>query len=370
VRRRGLLGVLALALVGVTGLGGGVPTAHAIQTAQCLKRWHTVPFPLRGTVTFTSVAVHGSRAWVLGRSDAEPVIERWRAPAWHLMPVPATTRSEVLNAIAASGPDDIWVVGGRYGATGSAPVPIAIHWDGEAWTRFHVPGAIVSPSLGGGGGNLEHVTAAGHDNVWAVGYGKSFDDGNNDSLIVHWNGAGWKRSSWSGGDTGAGISVGRDGRVWAVGSTSKEFTELEAAVRSGGVWQSAGVSWENDWWESWLFGVAATGANVWAVGGYYQPDQTGPIIERWQDGLFVIVPVEGQIDQGFTGVTEVRSHAFALGADSTAGPVIERWRNGTWRPVHIPAGWATRLLTSIAAGPDGSIWAVGSFIARSCIGPV
>ena len=227
-----------------------------------------------------------------------------------------------------------------------------------------MPRAIVDPYVGGGGGSLVDVIAIRSDDVWAVGRGNGFDDENDEGLIVHWTGDRWKRSPWDANQL-VGISVGRNGDVWVAGWNDKEISEEEVVVRTNGVWQGVG-SLGGDWIGSWFNDISAEGSAVWAVGGFYTYDAEGAMIERWDGEQFQLVPVAGAID--LYAVTQVGSHAFAVGRGYSAEPVIEAWGKGVWRPMHLPAGWADRWLASIEAGPDGSVWAVGSFIARSCIG--
>jgi hypothetical protein len=365
MRRLARTGLVVVAAFVAASGGRGVEVAHGAEVAQCLHRWHSVPFPGRGSVTFGDVAVHGSRAWALGYDGHRAVVERWDGHAWRRMTAPVLGPYEGVNGIAATGPKDVWLVGSRDYAIDSGPVPLSFHWDGRSWTRFRVPRAIVDPYVGGGGGSLVDVIAIRSDDVWAVGTGNGFDDENDEALIVHWTGDRWKRSPWDANQL-VGVSEGRNGNVWAAGWNDKEVSEEEVVVRVNGVWQPAVSLGDFDWIGSWFNDIDAEGSSVWAVGGFYTHDTEGAIIERWDGEQFQLVPVAGAID--LYAVTQVDSHAFAVGRGYSGEPVIEGWARGVWRPMHLPAGWADRTLSSIEAGPDGSVWAVGSFIARSCIG--
>ncbi len=70
----------------------------------------------------------GFRAMALYRDDA----------GWHSVSVPAPPRESALLGVDVRIASDAWAVGWRQGTDGYAD-PMAMHWDGSAWTRVPVP---------------------------------------------------------------------------------------------------------------------------------------------------------------------------------------------------------------------------------------
>jgi hypothetical protein len=62
---------------------------------------------------------------------------------------------------------------------------LILHWNGAAWRRTSIP----APA---NGGMLIGVHAASGRNAWAVGCTKTFANIKARPLVLHWNGATWK----------------------------------------------------------------------------------------------------------------------------------------------------------------------------------
>ena len=123
-------------------------------------------------------------------------------------------------AIAAIGPDDVWVVGTHYVHTAAEKAishTFTEHWDGTSWTVVPSPNAgKVEPN-----GSLTAITAAGANDVWAVGSWGRGDTGR--TLVLHWNGVRWSIRKSPNPETtsnylnAVGVAPGSVG-VWAVGA--------------------------------------------------------------------------------------------------------------------------------------------------------
>ncbi len=141
---------------------------------------------------------------------SEGLVEHWDGHTWHRVPLPKQYANWGLNAIAASGPNDIWAVGSGYGDDDR---PVVLHYDGRSWT------ALPTPPYGGLYGEFNDVIAKGPHDVWAVGRTLLDEDDRGHALIMHWNGRTWTpldRPADAGPLTGAAAT--RDGIV-AVGMT-------------------------------------------------------------------------------------------------------------------------------------------------------
>lgn len=159
-------------------------------------RWSVVPNPETvfdsfGTEhvisPFTSVAaISATNVWAAGpdAGTGQAIFEHFDGSSWSLVPSPQTSSHMYLNALAASGPSDVWAVGRMVGYGRHAPTfQLIEHFNGSSWSI--VPG----PTAGTGtAGTLYSVTALSSSDVWATG---------NDSLpsgavaIQHFDGTRW-----------------------------------------------------------------------------------------------------------------------------------------------------------------------------------
>ncbi len=124
-------------------------------------------------------------------------------------PAASFTVGGQLDGVAVASAASVWAVG-----TSSLGNPLAVRWDGRAWTRVPTPGGdrLTSPS----GGSLNGVAALSARDAWAVGAGMY-----NKALIEHWDGRAWTLVY-----SPALESIGLDavaatspGNAWAVGRT-------------------------------------------------------------------------------------------------------------------------------------------------------
>ena len=153
--------------------------------------------------------------WAVGQD----LIARWTGTRWQVMG--GTPQGDGGPfAIAAIGPDDVWVVGTHYVHTAAEKAishTFTEHWDGTSWTVVPSPNAgKVEPN-----GSLTAITAAGANDVWAVGSWGRGDTGR--TLVLHWNGVRWSIRKSPNPETtsnylnAVGVAPGSVG-VWAVGA--------------------------------------------------------------------------------------------------------------------------------------------------------
>jgi hypothetical protein len=154
------------------------------------------PSPL---AEFNAVAtVSGRDAWAVGSAEVQstpvpnerqvPLAEHWNGRAWQVSPTPADGNADQLYAVSAAGPDDVWAVG-RYGNPGKT---LTEHWNGVKWT------IVPSPSPGRVDGKAEGilagVTVVSPRDAWAVGsYVSSPSLLKPLALVLHWNGSSWRQ---------------------------------------------------------------------------------------------------------------------------------------------------------------------------------
>jgi len=160
--------------------------------------WRIVPSPSPGPVVNelrAVAAVSANDAWAVGfcagwyRSST--LILHWDGASWSRVPSPnpnAGFANNELYGIAAIAPDDIWAVGVT-GTDTHAYAPLALHWDGAAWT------AIPTANGGGYGAFFRSVSGSSSGDVLAVGasiYPAGFEGGiRHFAFAAHWDGAAW-----------------------------------------------------------------------------------------------------------------------------------------------------------------------------------
>jgi hypothetical protein len=137
------------------------------------------------------VALSANEAWLVGRywrMNAQ-ITSEWPGVAFfwdgsnfdtHYLPWVSPARNQWANAVAATGPSDVWIVGDGTGAGANSYI---WHWNGSSWT--HVPGPTPGRSR-----VLEDIVALAANDVWAGGY---YTDTAYvvHPWIIHWNGSGW-----------------------------------------------------------------------------------------------------------------------------------------------------------------------------------
>jgi hypothetical protein len=133
-------------------------------------------------------------------------------------------------AVAATAPDDVWVVG-----TILEPNPTGnfiAHWDGSTWSVIHPPcleGTKVAARCFGGSvdlNGLTGVTALSPSDAWASGRERNVNNKNfSIPYVLHWDGTTWSLtrtpnpSSHGEGSQLNGITALSPADIWAVGQT-------------------------------------------------------------------------------------------------------------------------------------------------------
>jgi hypothetical protein len=161
------------------------------------SRWRTVDTPNPGKATnglpatafLTDVtALPGSPKLLAvgdknayGRGAGEGYAQEWKSGHWSTVNIQgAPDGSYYLSAITATSAKSAWAVGSTEDGTQSGT--LTLHWNGATWNPKRAPHAS--------DGELEDVSAAGANSIWAVGSFPNSDEWSR-PLIVHWNGESW-----------------------------------------------------------------------------------------------------------------------------------------------------------------------------------
>jgi hypothetical protein len=124
-------------------------------------------FPVRAITSISR-----TQAWVVG-GDGKTSAAEWNGSAWHVVPTPALSTEDALYAVSGTAKGGVWAVGSYedFSRGGGNPQPMALHWDGTAWTA--VPAIGTAPGADGFTGTFLGVATPTASRVVAVGFGNS-----------------------------------------------------------------------------------------------------------------------------------------------------------------------------------------------------
>jgi hypothetical protein len=158
-----------------TGAGPSFPAVIEHYDGSAWTTSATLPGISLGSVSSASPSV----AWAVGTSsdgNATATVE-WNGSAWKVVPSPNPgSQPDGLTAVSALAANDVWAVGSDvdFGSGVGERQPMAMHWDGTAWTA--VPATGTAPDVFGETGTFLGVVALTATRVVAVGFGSSQAD--------------------------------------------------------------------------------------------------------------------------------------------------------------------------------------------------
>jgi hypothetical protein len=326
-----------------------------------------------GLLDVQAIAASGAdNAWLLGLvPDPEPVFvtQRWNGRRWVPVALPARLRGVIGpwgldSGIYTTSPSNTWffpVLPDRMTA-----VQYALRWNGSAWTISEVtarPDTVLDAAV------------FGRSDVWAFGEAGS----RGPAVVRHWDGTAWRTVS-----VPVGMPVTVDGvapgDIWALGVSQATLRRAHQAIVAmhwnGTAWSAprlpafppvkAGYPWvataitaagPRDAW------VAETPAVNQRTG--FSP--AGLILLHWNGSTWRTV-VENRGLRGVTGLTRDGHGGFWLTAADPARPQagdIIDYRNGTFTSQPAPARpGETGAASGIVAVPGtASGWAAGTLTA-------
>lgn len=230
-RRGRLAAVQAIAADDVWVVGDTLGRRQDILEHWDGTRWSAVEFPTRRAMGSLDkiVAISSDDVWVLAHahpvagpgSISEDVFLHWDGDSWSLVeappPVDPYWGTSAIQSIAASGPHDVWGVGGKvqgFSEAGRLAGPLVEHWDGRRWAMADAPSgpdslgiAVATPD-----GQLWAATGGYLATVGAYGSGPPGD-------IYHWNGKSWSLAHRIRTGTVMGLVARSPRDVWAFGET-------------------------------------------------------------------------------------------------------------------------------------------------------
>ena len=174
--------------------------------------WRRVPSPSpgAGAMLDSVTVISATDVWTAGSSGLGTLILHWNGTAWRRVRSPAVRSSAGLIAISGTSARNLWAVGATGGLfaagarpagaaarpaggarglpaanTGPAAEPLILHWNGAAWRRISIP-------VPADGGMLIGAYAVSGRNAWAVGCTRTFAKIKAKPLVLLWNGTAWK----------------------------------------------------------------------------------------------------------------------------------------------------------------------------------
>jgi hypothetical protein len=372
-------------LLSKIGLGVAVGAALVLGAGPALAAggWTIVPAPPTGQdaqldgVTTTS----STDAWAVGYCcaapnflGAKPVIDHWNGTAWSQVSVPSTGYStNSLTAVSASSTSDAWAVG-RSEPQRYTFYPLAMHWNGTAWSVSSSFASALAGQLGVGVADISPTDA------YAIGghLGSAHN-----GLVAQWNGTTWTRltvplpkNNNALSDLNA-ISADGPDDVWIVGNYEFEVNSSDFANETyslhwnGSAWSIVPMPLEPGTNPNFEYGFDAIKANsptdVWAVGEAFNAAQYGSattLIEHYDGKAWSIVPSPSPgTGDVLTGVTtsNASNNVWAVGYYTPAGSSVAQtltlnWNGNAWSTVASPNGsTGSSVLSSVATTPGAAI---------------
>jgi hypothetical protein len=184
-------------------------------------------------VVFAAIdGASGNDVWSVGTSyESQPgqtLTMHWNGTEWERVASPNPgSLGNTLDLIEVIASDDVWAVGG-YANTENDGRILFMHWDGSAWQV--VPG----PNLGEGTSSVSDIAATGPNDVWVVGSRNA--GGVTRPLALHWDGSQWDvvQSVTPGfGGSFGGVAGVAPGYVVAVGRYGVEAATLTMVQELG-----------------------------------------------------------------------------------------------------------------------------------------
>jgi len=316
----------------------------------------------------SSVAAVGSNdVWAVGYFSYgnfdQTLAEHWNGTAWSVSNSSnANGGGNRLNGVAVVGASDVWAAGAYYNGS-NVERTLTEHWDGSSWS------IATSANQGTSNNQLNAVAAVGTSDVWVVGY---YNAGlYNQTLVEHWNGTTWSVVASPNPGTHDNylyaVTAVATNDVWAAGYSYNTGTSLyETLIEhwNGTAWSvvtSANVTGDNNY----LAGISASGASdIWAVGQHFGVGSNQTLALHWDGSAWAVVssPNVGSGDNRLYGIVARSStDAWADGYanDSGTQPLAVHWDGSAWSVVASDTPSTGGQFYGMAAVAAADVWAVG-----------
>jgi hypothetical protein len=362
-----LCGLAAVVVLGSAGRAPGWPSPSAAPPS-CGPSWSSSSTEQLGAGTLLAVAqISGTEAWAVGatvapHSPTRTLAARWDGTAWApVSTIDVGSGDTYLKGVSGASAEDVWAVGASTDGSGVNRTLIE-HWDGIEWA------VVASPNIGSADNLLEAVAASSPNDVWAVGSYDTGAGGAIQTLAEHWDGATWTivptpNAAPSGSFLHA-ISATSPGSAWAVGAGYSPAVEgLQTLVErwDGSAWAivpspnlgpAANV----------LTGVAGiSDTDAWAVGYANGTADIVPLALHWDGVGWSTSALPDAPGRLFAVVAEGPGDVWGVGSATGWPPtgLVEHWDGTAWTVSDLPEDLATGSLLLGLAAHGRELQAVG-----------
>jgi hypothetical protein len=242
------------------------------------------------------------------------------------------TAAGTLTGSFALSDTDAWVVGDSANASAGTEVPLALNWNGTAWSSVSTP----TPSGSTPQWAFESVAASSASDAWAVGE-QSSGTKIHDSLYEHWNGTAW--SVVAGPNEGV-LNAALDfspANAWA-------FADVSVLHWNGTAWSVVSGALP-------ALRVSADGPNdIWGV-------SRDAIVTHYNgtswSSYTLSAPSGTPVFQGVAALSP--TDVWVAGTNGT-GPLLEHFNGTSWQVVTLPSSFSAYGLNAITAQSDSDVW--------------
>lgn len=265
--------------------------------------------------------------------------------AWKFAYTSRLSQANITSVTAAS-PGDAWAVG-TYLNSSQQTRPLVLHWNGQRWARFAVPGmpGSVTPTL---------VSATSPDNVWI--FVRSNSDPSGQEFV--WNGQSWSElpgpPASNGGAAGSAVVLS-SGAAWEAGSNACPAPAPPACTS---LWRWDGARWNLVQVPAFLDDLAGAGTRVWLVGQATSGTDAQPVIFRWNGTQWVkVLGAYNRVTLFPTIAPTSRGGLWllSLAPNNRERTLLFHLRAGTWSSIAVPAAIQTSSSGMVADG-FGGVW--------------
>jgi hypothetical protein len=228
-------------------------------------------------LVYGAAATGPNDVWTVGGSSTAPgiptrreLIEHWDGTSWQIVEpnVNDIGVSRGLIGVATPEAGKVWAVGEANYGGGSDSVPLVLHKSGSQWT--HVPFDLRVPGCpSSSGGEIDSVVAKSDTDVYVAGRCAG-STGLERAYIAHWDGANWSLAyEPTSGKEITSLTVAPDGQVWAGGDNGP----THGSVERGLLWHDNGTTWTmaklpTGQATGGIRTIAATSRKIYAGGSY------------------------------------------------------------------------------------------------------
>lgn len=301
-------------------------------------------------------------AWAVGEASVVvgqtiPVAMHWDGSAWTQVatPIPSPGPGIVncgLDAVEMIAPNDVWAGGWQYKQDAAGyvgPHLFVIHWDGAHWTEIPTPMPATLGTQGGSGEFIHGIDAAGPNDIWFVGEWVEALQGIRPALAMHWDGSGFTMHPMplmhTKGDSLEAVTVIAPNDVWVVGGPKLAASGPNAYI----------VHWDGSSWTlqntntpglfSRLKDVKAlSSTDVWACGETFVNNAYRSWFLHWNGATWTEVSCPG----GGAGL-----YALASNDVYSVGGNVAHWDGTQWSSLVSTFGDALGVSLADVAGDGG-----------------